>query len=140
MKCPNCDETNFFRVDAWEVNSYAAYLNGTDIEDTKYDETIFVAIEPGYAKCMTCDCEEELEKFGIEGWPFTVMNRPNHEAPELPSREDLVAGINRLLGCTDLNLDDLDETSISAIEYAQRLIAPLKAQSAPDHGGECHDT
>ena len=51
------------------------------------------------------------------------------ELPWKKAKEDavnnhyqLIEAINTLLNCTDLNLDNLDETSIEAIEKARKVL------------------
>lgn len=76
MKCPKCYQVDFFKVEAWEVTTFTAYLNNVDIESTKQDDTIHVALCPGCnASCLDCGFEAAVSDFGPE-YPYPLLRRP----------------------------------------------------------------
>ncbi len=89
MKCPNCSNQESFRVQAWEVNSFTAYVRDGEITDTKHDETWRVALEPeSLAFCLECGHESELSTFGSK-YPLPLQARPDFESSaELDGGED----------------------------------------------------
>lgn len=88
MKCPKCGELYFFRVEAWEVTTYTAHLNNIDIESTKQQDTLHVALEPdSNASCLECGHEAALSDFGPD-FPFSILQRPTFE----PRTEDTSEG------------------------------------------------
>ena len=54
------------------------------------------------------------------------------DARLIAAAPELLDAVFMLLGCTDLNTDDLDETSIEAIEMARQAIA--KAEGRESNG------
>ena len=124
MKCPKCTELYFFRVEAWEVTTYTAYLNNVDIESTKQQDTLHVALESdSNVLCLECGHEAALSDFGPD-FPFPILQRPDFDqgTGEDTNPSDLARVLRKLLACTDLNVENLDPSSVSAIESANHVL------------------
>ena len=131
MKCPKCAELYFFRVEAWEVTTFSAYLNDVDIESTKQQDTLYVALDPDCnALCLECRHEAALSNFGPD-FPFPILQRPDFDqkAGVDVNPSDLARALTELLACTDLNVENLDPSSVCAIESANRILATFKSSS-----------
>ena len=63
--------------------------------------------------------------------PYTIpLSEAKANARLIASAPELLDAVLMLLGCTDLNTDDLDETSIETIEMAKKAIAKAKGRES----------
>jgi hypothetical protein len=83
MRCPKCKQTESFRSDLWEVNSFTADLGDGDMNNPKHDDCVCCAIDAdGATKCLECDYENATSEFLDGNEDFPVLKRPSFETPD----------------------------------------------------------
>jgi hypothetical protein len=82
MKCPTCKQTDTFKTDMWEVNSFAADLEDADITNPKHNDCKWIAIDAdGGTRCLGCSYESSTSEFLDSGKEeaFPVLPCPDLE-------------------------------------------------------------
>lgn len=62
------------------------------------------------------------------GHVFKRYDKPKTDANLVTAAPDLLAALTRLLDCPDLNLDELDEMTVAAIDNARVAIAKARGK------------
>ena len=88
MRCPKCKQTESFKTDMWEVDTFTADLDGGDITHCKHDDCQMSAIDSeGATKCSSCGYENATCQFTEGKEAFPVLRRPTFE--ELENRSQV---------------------------------------------------